>query len=131
MNGLITLTFNFNLSQFQYSNIYEVCNALRTHDIYTTNCQIKQYNLLDVNALKYPQNVYKSNRDGHTHFTRHAHHFHYMKGNNEFIIKKTLFIIYNFCFSMCSHLEQTHPQYKHECIIISLLEASIKGVLIN
>ena len=31
------------------------------------------------------QNLYKSNKNIHTHFTRHAHHFNTMRGNNEFI----------------------------------------------
>ena len=37
------------------------------------------------NVPKPIQNVYKSNHNVHTHYTRHAHHFHTMRGNNEFI----------------------------------------------
>ena len=43
------------------------------------------------NVPKLLQNLYKSNNDIHTHFTRHAHHFHSMRGNNEFIYRTFVF----------------------------------------
>ena len=37
------------------------------------------------------QNLYNSNNDIHTHFTRHAHHVHAVRGNNEFIYRMFVF----------------------------------------
>ena len=45
----------------------------------------------DGNVPKPIQNLYKSNNNVHTHFTRHAHHFHTMVVNNEFIYKSFAF----------------------------------------
>ena len=41
------------------------------------------------NVPKPIQNLYKS--IAHTHFTRHVHHFHTMRGNNEFIYRSFVF----------------------------------------
>ena len=60
------------------------------------------HKLSNGNVPKALQNLYKSNRDVHTHFTRQAHHFHSMRGNNEFIYR-------TFCISKCGHLEQNYP----------------------
>ena len=45
------------------------------------------HTLYNGNVPKPLQNVYKFHRDVHTHFTRQAHHFHSMRGNNEFIYR--------------------------------------------
>ena len=45
------------------------------------------YKISHGNVPKLLQNLYKSNNDIHTHFTRHAHHFHSMSGHNEFIYR--------------------------------------------
>ena len=37
------------------------------------------------NIAKLLFNIYKSNKDIHTHFTRQAHHFHSRRGNTEFV----------------------------------------------
>ena len=49
------------------------------------------YKIYHGNVPKPLQNLYKSNNDIHAHFTRHAHHFHSMKGNNEFIYRMFVF----------------------------------------
>ena len=49
------------------------------------------YTISHGNVLEPLQNLYKSNTYTHTHFTRHAHHFHSMRGNNEFIYKMFVF----------------------------------------
>ena len=49
------------------------------------------YKISHGNVHKLLQNVYKSNIDIHTHFTRHAHHFHSMRRNNEFIYRTFVF----------------------------------------
>ena len=43
------------------------------------------------NVPKPLQNVYKSTNNVHNHFTRHAHHVHSMRGNNEFIYRTFVF----------------------------------------
>ena len=51
------------------------------------------YKLSHGNVPKPIQNLYKSNNNVHTHFTRHAHHFHTMRGNSEFIYRTFAFQI--------------------------------------
>ena len=43
------------------------------------------YKLSNGNVPKPLLNIYKSNKDIHTHFTRHAHHFRSRRGNTEFV----------------------------------------------
>ena len=49
------------------------------------------HKLSNGNVPKTLQNLYKYNRDVHTHFTQQAHHFHSMRGNNEFIYRTFVF----------------------------------------
>ena len=49
------------------------------------------YKLSHGNVPKPIQHLYKSNNNVHTHLTRHAHHFHTMRGNKEFIYRTFVF----------------------------------------
>ena len=49
------------------------------------------YKLSHGNVPKPIQNLNKSSNNVHTHFTLHAHHFHTMRGNNEFIYRTFAF----------------------------------------
>ena len=43
------------------------------------------------NVPKQIQNLYKSNNNVHTHYTRHAHHFHTVRGKSEYIYRTFAF----------------------------------------
>ena len=61
------------------------------------------------------QNLYKSNNDIHNHFTRHAHHFHSMRGNNEFIYRTFVFqsvLIWNKLIQNID-IHVSYPRFKH------------------
>ena len=49
------------------------------------------YTISHDNGPKLLQNLYKSNNDIHTPITRYAHHFHSMRGSNEFIYRTFVF----------------------------------------
>ena len=67
------------------------------------------------NVPKALQNLYKCNRDVHTHFTRQAHHFHSMRGNNEFIYRTFVFqsvVIWNKIIQNIN-IHVSYPRFKH------------------
>ena len=73
------------------------------------------YNISHGNVPKPLQNLYKSNNDIHTHFTQHAHHFHSMKGNNEFIYRTFVFqsvIIWNELIQNID-IHMSYPRLNH------------------
>ena len=49
------------------------------------------YKLSNDNVPKPLLNIYKSNKDIHTHFTRQAHHFRSRRGNTEFVYRTFAF----------------------------------------
>ena len=49
------------------------------------------YKLSNGNVPKPLLNIYKSNKDIHTHFTRQAHHFRSKRGNTEFVYRTVAF----------------------------------------
>ena len=49
------------------------------------------YKLSNGNVPKPLLNIYKSNKDIHTHFTGQAHHFHSRSGNTEFVYRTLAF----------------------------------------
>ena len=49
------------------------------------------YKLSNGNVPKPLLNIYKSNKDIHTHFTRQAHHFRSRRGNTEFVYRTFAF----------------------------------------
>ena len=49
------------------------------------------HKLSNGNVPKPLLNIYKSNKDSHTHFIRQAHHFHSRRGNTEFVYRTFAF----------------------------------------
>ena len=73
------------------------------------------------NVPKPIQNLYKSNNNVHTHFTRHAHHFHTMRGNNELIYRTCAFqsiLIWNKLLQNIN-IHVSYTRFKHPTISIS------------
>ena len=61
-------------------------------------------------------NVPKPNNNVHTHFTRHAHNFHTMRGNNEFIYRTFVFqsvLIWNKLLQNIN-IHVSYTRFKHQ-----------------
>ena len=71
--------------------LYKNTGILQFKILVKHRIRLLMYKIPRGNVPKLLQNLYKSNNDIHTHFTRHAHHFHSMRGNNEFIYKTFVF----------------------------------------
>ena len=71
--------------------LYNNTGILPFKILVTHRIGLLMYKLSHGNVPKPIQNLYKSNNNVHTHFTRHAHHFHTMRGNNEFIYRTFAF----------------------------------------
>ena len=84
------------------------------------------------NVPKLLQNLYKSNNDIHTHFTRHAHLFHSMRGNNEFIYRTFVFqsvLIWNKLIQNID-IHVSYPRFKHLLKDFLLTNSGLQLILI-
>ena len=71
------------------------------------------YILSHGNVPKLIQNLYQSNNNVHTHLTRHAHHLHTMRGNNDFIYITFAFqrvLIWN---KVLQNIHVSYTRFKH------------------
>ena len=75
--------------------LYNNTGILPFKILVTHRIGLLMYKLSHGNVPKPIQNLYKSNNNVHTHFTRHAHHFHKMRGNNELSIELLHFKVYS------------------------------------
>ena len=81
------ITSSYHTAQQLYTNTGRLpFKILVTHRI-----GLLMHKLSHGNVPKPIQNVYKSNNNVHTHYTRHAHYFHTMRGHNELIYRTFAF----------------------------------------
>ena len=95
--------------------LYENTGILQFKILVKHRIGLLMYKIYHGNVPKLLQNLYKSNNDIHTHFTRHAHHFHSMRGNNEFIYRTFVFqsvLIWNKLIQNID-IHVSYPRFKH------------------
>ena len=95
--------------------LYENTGILQFKILVKHRIRLLMYKISHGNVPKLLQNLYKSNNDIHTHFTRHAHHFHSMRGNNEFIYRTFVFqsvLIWNKLIQNID-IRVSYPRFKH------------------
>ena len=75
--------------------LYENTGILQLNCLVKHRIGLLMYKISHGNVPKLLQNLYKSNNDIHTHFTRHAHHFHSMREIMSLSTERLYFKVYS------------------------------------
>ena len=105
------ITYSYHTTE----QLYTITRILPFKILVKQRIGLLMHKLSNGNVPKALQNLYKSNRDVHTHFTRQAHHFHSMRGNNEFIYRTFVFqsvVIWNKIIQNIN-IHVSYPRFKH------------------
>ena len=95
--------------------LYENTGILQFNILVKHRIGLLMYKISHGNVPKLLQNLYKTNNDIHTHFTRHAHHFQSMRGNNEFIYRTFVFQSVLISNKLIQNIDihVSYPRFKH------------------
>ena len=73
------------------NNVYSTTGILPFNDLVKYKIGLLMYKISSGNVPIYLQQLFKSNKEVHTHYTRQAQHLHSMKGKSEFVYRTFVF----------------------------------------